>query len=364
MKESIVYNAESRKNWLDEVQEVIVLKDEVAKQETNSKNDSVQFDPTIIEDLRSYVTIISKMYHTTPFHNFDHACHVTMSVSKLLKRIVTPDLTEEQMQRSKDDNNFLHQHLKKLTYGLYSDPIAQLAIVFSALIHDVDHRGCSNARLAIEEPTIATQYRHKSIAEQNSLEQAWGLLMTDQFTNLRRAIFRTNSNLLHFRHIIVNAVLATDIFDKELNDLRKSRWNVAFADTSSVTSSNDEYDMNRKATIVIEHIIQASDVAHTMQHWQVYRKWNQRLFQEMSLAYRNGRMAVDPVTFWYQGELSFFDNYIIPLAKKLKECGVFGVSSDEYLNYAMGNRDEWEQRGQAIVEELVQDRSSSGPIEL
>jgi hypothetical protein len=29
-----------------------------------------------------------------------------------------------------------------------------------------------------------------------------------------------------------------------------------------------------------------------------------------------------------------FDNYVIPLARKLKECNVFGVSSDEYLNYA------------------------------
>ena len=29
-----------------------------------------------------------------------------------------------------------------------------------------------------------------------------------------------------------------------------------------------------RATIVIEHIIQASDVSHTMQHWHVYQKWN------------------------------------------------------------------------------------------
>jgi len=40
----------------------------------------------------------------------------------------------------------------------------------------------------------------------------------------------------------------------------------------------------------------------------------------------------------YKGEIGFFDFYIIPLAKKLKECGVFGVSSDEYLNYATKNR--------------------------
>jgi hypothetical protein len=42
------------------------------------------------------------------------------------------------------------------------------------------------------------------------------------------------------------------------------------------------------------------------------------------------------------------------LAKKLKECGVFGVSSDEYLTYALKNRDEWEQRGQEAVLDMVQ----------
>ena len=83
------------------------------------------------------------------------------------------------------------------------------------------------------------------------------------------------------------------------------------------------------------------------------QKWNERLFLEMSEAFRQGRMGKDPREFWYQGELGFFDNYIIPLAKKLKECNVFGVSSDECLNYAIQNRREWEHRGKEIVEELV-----------
>ena len=74
----------------------------------------------------------------------------------------------------------------------------------------------------------------------------------------------------------------------------------------------------------------------------------------MYAAYKSGRMNADPSTFWYQGEIKFFDNYIIPLAKKLKDCNVFGVSSDEYLSYAKANREEWEQKGQQIVAELAQ----------
>ena len=50
-----------------------------------------------------------------------------------------------------------------------------------------------------------------------------------------------------------------------------------------------------------------------------------------------------------QGELWFYDNYIIPLAKKLDQCQVFGVSSHEYLDYALQNREEWESKGNKQV---------------
>merc|ERR1711933_505306 len=144
----------------------------------------------------------------------------------------------------------------------------------------------------------------------------------------------------------------------------KARWDKAFSDndinrgahTVVNHSSNDLFqndDINRKATIVIEHLIQASDVAHTMQHWQVFRKWNERLFHEFYRTYLDGRIEKDPSVSWYQGEMGFFDFYILPLAKKLDTCGVFGVSSDEYLNYALANRREWEERGKEIVEEYL-----------
>ena len=42
------------------------------------------------------------------------------------------------------------------------------------------------------------------------------------------------------------------------------------------------------------------------------------------------------------------------MTKKLKDCGVFGKSSDEYLNYALANRAEWERKGAEIVAEMVE----------
>ena len=88
--------------------------------------------------------------------------------------------------------------------------------------------------------------------------------------------------------------------DKTLNDQRKARWARAFSDEHIEESSHDS---NLRATIVIEHLIQASDVSHTMQHWHVYRKWNERLFHEVYKAYLCGRIDTDPSESWYKGEI-------------------------------------------------------------
>jgi hypothetical protein len=263
-----------------------------------------------------------------------------MSVSKLLARIVKPANLEQ-------GSKVTHDH----TYGITSDPIVQFSVVLAALIHDVDHSGVPNAQLAKEGSALAEFYHGKSIAEQNSVDLAWELLMDESYTELRAAIYSNEAEMARFRSLIVNTVMATDIVDKDLKALRDARWEKAFSE--SAVGSSSKIDVDRKATIVIEHLIQASDVAHTMQHWHIYRKWNERFFLECYQAYKQGRAEKDPSDFWYKGELGFFDFYIIPLAKKLKDCGVFGVSSDEYLSYATRNRKEWESKGQAVVAEMV-----------
>lgn len=213
--------------------------------------------------------------------------------------------------------------------------------------------GVSNGQLVKEGVPIAEKYKNKSVAEQNSVDLAWDLLMDeDEYGALQQCIFPTDAEIKRFRQVVVNVVMATDIFDRELCEMRDNRWAKAFAEREPGAPPDMDYE-NRKATIVIEHIMQASDVAHTMQHWHVYQKWNRRLFDELFTAYKAGRMERDPSDFWYESELKFFDSYVIPLAKKLKDCGVFGVSSDQCLISATDNRMEWLSKGQMIVSELV-----------
>jgi class 3 adenylate cyclase len=342
-----------RTNCLDEVCEIITLPKFDHKAHKHQENPSkIEIPVKVVEQLRLYVASVAAMHRDNPFHNFEHASHVTMSVSKLLTRIVAPDniLNAEDDDNAKNLASSLHDH----TYGITSDPLTQFSVVLSALIHDVDHSGVSNFQLIKESHKLAHFFKKKSVAEQNSIVLAWEKLMSDKFLDLRRCIYQEPSELERFRQLVANSVLATDIFDKELQAVRKNRWNKAFREHGQRTDVNLHDDVNRKATIVIEHLIQASDVAHTMQHWHIYQKWNERLFAEMSHAYQNERMGNDPADGWYQGELGFFDNYVIPLAKKLKECGVFGVSSDEYLNYALENRREWAAKGEDACAKMVE----------
>jgi len=56
-----------------------------------------------------------------------------MSAQKLLKRVIT---AEESRSKAGEDD---------YTSIIASDPLTQFAIVFAALIHDVDHTGTTTA---------------------------------------------------------------------------------------------------------------------------------------------------------------------------------------------------------------------------
>lgn len=129
---------------------------------------------------------------------------------------------------------------------------------------------------------------------------AWDMLMDPKYSILRRAIFTTRSERTRFRKFLINAVLATDIADPDLRRNRKERWDRAFHNKNRHLMTAKEA-ANVKATIVYEQIIIASDVSHTMQHWHIYQKWNQRLYAEKYRAFLAGREPKHPKLGWNGG---------------------------------------------------------------
>lgn len=106
---------------LDEVKEIIELPKFNAAAAKNEEDPSkVELPSEVLKQLHEYVSTIASLYHhDNPFHNFEHASHVTMSVTKLLSRIVAP----EDVLTAEDDEDAVGQHLHDHTYGITSDPV-------------------------------------------------------------------------------------------------------------------------------------------------------------------------------------------------------------------------------------------------
>ena len=340
---------------IDEVVEVIELPNYEASRNQKMRTRSSRLTkhvPTVVRlQLKEFVTCIAGLYRDVPFHNFEHASHVTMSANKLMRRIVTP------IEHADGSNKpFNAWELHTSTFGISADPLTQFAVVFAALIHDVDHTGLSNATLVQKKFAVARNCNNKSVAEQNSVAVAWALLMEPRFDELQTCLFHNDHGRQRFRQLVVNSVMATDIMDSGRLLLRKTRWETAFDPPDGHVGPEEKHNIDRKATIVIEDLIQASDVAHTMQHWHIFLKWNTRLYNELYRSFKLGYIADDPTDGWYEGQIGFFDNYVIPLAMKLRETGIFGALGDEYLTYAQLNRTEWEQKGHEETRKMVLQR--------
>lgn len=179
----------------DEIAEKISMPEFVAEQKQDSFDiDSIELAAPVIHQLQDLVSSIAQLYHDNEFHNYEHACHVTMSANKLLQRIV---------KASKGAHDY--------TFGLTSDPLTQFAIIFSAIVHDLDHQGVSNQQLIKERNRIAVMYNDKSVAEQNSIDLAFELLTSPCYSDLVSCICADQQDYKRLRQLVVNCVMATDM---------------------------------------------------------------------------------------------------------------------------------------------------------
>ena len=267
-----------------------------------------------------------------------------MGVSKFLKQIVTPK--EEHYH----DDDIISDDPNHFIYGVTSNAVTQFAILFAAAVHDIDHKGLENTDLAKMNPKIASKFKNRCIAEQHSVETAFNILMKDEFKELQQAIFADDEELKRVRQIVTNSVLATDFDDEQNKAFRDQRWANAFRNSRA----DDSYTANLKATAVLEVLLQVADISYATQHWKVFQKWNEQHFREQMMAFDAGRQSQDPSDSWYEQVLSFLDTDVIPVAQKLKECGIVGVASDECLGFASDNRREWAQKGKDLVQAMAE----------
>ena len=217
----------------------------------------------LIQQLRGFLRSIIEKYNEVHYHSFEHAYHVTISLNKLMDMMLmsTSSASDLSAAEAINNNSFSSSSLsgnskmaspnKKIenrkTYGLKNDPLMTLAMLFSAIMHDVEHRGVPNRQLVQESHELAILYNDQSVAEQRSLAVAFSELMKDEFQELREVMFENQDEYRRFRKAVINIVLATDIASPERTQLVKSKWKEAFGETSESKERKKIKEISRRS---------------------------------------------------------------------------------------------------------------------
>ena len=412
-----------------------------------------QITAKVVEQIRMFVHAILSRYNDNPYHNREHAYHVTTSAHKLLELMLLE---------------------KQQTFGLRNDPLMQFALIFAALIHDVEHQGLPNRQLCNEDSKLAVTYNDQSVAENRSLAIGFHELLKEDYQELRAVLFGGNSNETEssqsdyhrFRRQVIALVLTTDIANPDRTALFKSKWKEAFetpqadddddvsllgdddekkvdqkegddeedasesrgdvqasdkagerrrsnASTGSLRSRGSARGSNRlgvrmsidlsgealhiykhvgnsknaeepdelKMSILLELFLTAADVSHNLQGWGQMVKWSNCLYLELQRALLSGR-GTDPQPNWFQNQvrsmclafdknsiptvspfssripaqIGFLEFYLLPLANRLDETGVFGgFVGKQFAITVLANRDRWVKEGQKVTDHIVEE---------
>lgn len=182
------------------------------------EGDDEQEDPELmlqaLQELEKFVRFILEHYRDLPFHNWKHAYHVVVSTNKLMDLMLSVSQTRNPDRAPP-------------AFGLRHDPTLLAALLFAALVHDVDHSGVTNAQRVKERDSLALLYNDASIHEMRSLQLSFEEFL--KYKKLYKALFPTEDDYRRFRLTVVDAVLATDIANPERAQITKSKFKEAFS---------------------------------------------------------------------------------------------------------------------------------------
>ena len=112
--------------------------------------------------------------------------------------------------------------------------------------------GIPNTQLVQSKNPMAVVYKNRCVAEQKSVAIAFDLLLDRRFKELRETIYHEHAELVQFRSVVVNAVLATDHLASLLAEQRAQRWSTLFG---QLETGKRLGTVSCRATLVIELMI-------------------------------------------------------------------------------------------------------------
>merc|ERR1712062_128848 len=126
--------------------------------------------------------------HTVPYHNKLHAADVTQLV---------------------------HSLLVDIELGLFFPTLSRLALLLSAVVHDMGHDGRNNAFHVNRQDDFALTYNDQSVLENHHIASAFKIMWGDPDAAILAGLVR--EQVVRMRKEMIDEVLGTDMayhFDK------------------------------------------------------------------------------------------------------------------------------------------------------
>ena len=200
------------------------------------------------EKLMAFVVEVENMMFDHPYHNRRHVADVVAGIYAF----TVP-------------GGCLYDYVQ-------TNPLAMLAAVFAATIHDLQHPGVNNNFLSKTLHPLAIKHSDKSVNESHHLSCAFDLMSQDDFNFMEDRV--EIEDFLTFRTLVIEMVLATDmkshfgILDK-FKRFQKARQE----DPNSVDIPTE---MNSAFAIAIK----TADLIHCSRPLEVHHRWVDLITQE------------------------------------------------------------------------------------
>ena len=178
-----------------------------------------------------------------------------------------------------------------------------LALLFGALIHDVDHPGTNNAYEVARKTDLAQKYNDNAVLEANSVDVAYDEILTEEgcdiFHRLREEEGRADE-VQRILHLARDYVLATDATDhgNMLDKLVKIAEGGGLKATCAFWNKNDP----THRTLLAHAIIHTADISNpAAPSFVIARDWCLRISREFHRQVNEERRLGLPVAAYMDG---------------------------------------------------------------
>jgi hypothetical protein len=230
-------------------------------------------------------------------------------------------------------------------------PLDHFCLLYSGLVHDIQHEGVFNSTLVTEGHEAALTYNDVSVAEMKSISIGLQILRE----NLA-GLGLTSEDYTYLRKQIIEMVLNTDLADP----WRGKCFKLKVAEVLRETSVDIHHPQGKLVTLTL--ILKVSDISSLLQSFETVLEWAKKFFIEQSIAHTIQRGPPVTLEAFDRNQLAFFNGYCLDLIGLLESTKLSCIAASLRAN-VLKSVEEWKLRGVANVlewEQAFKLSSSSG----